>query len=143
MSPPVTAMLDRALRLLSLDADLLAVSAATVLAPLAILVWPDSPVRAAVGLAVVAVAPGYAAAAAALPDRPWWWPRSETGSPPRRLGIAARLALSVGLSVAVVALLTLALSYASLSVRLRWILPGLAGLTVGASLLARWRRGKP
>lgn len=137
-------MIDLPERPLAADADLLAVSVVSLLPPLLILLWPESPVRAVVGLAVVGFAPGYAATAAAIPERPRWRGGStEEGSSPKRLGLAGRLALSVGVSVAVVALVALALSYASLGVRLRWILPSLAGVTVAASGIACWRREKP
>lgn len=124
--------------------DLLLASAVALASGAVVAVRPGSPVRPALGLALVGIVPGYAVVAALFPNRPGAWgeeggrrPDVGRGAP---LPAAERVVLAVGTSIALVALLGIGLSAAGLGLRFRWILPALGGLTVAASAVAAWRR---
>lgn len=126
--------------------DLLLASAAAVAAGAVVALRPASPLRPLLGLPLVTVVPGYALVAALFPHRPTSWgpdggrrPDEGRGAP---LPPVERFVLSAGTSVALVALLGIALSAAGLGLRLRWILAALVGLTLAACLVAAWRRGR-
>lgn len=110
--------------------DLITLSAITALAVVAILTLPaQQPVRVALALPLVLLMPGYALVAAAFPPRP-----------DRTLDGWERLLLSVGVSLASVALIGYVLN----------LLPGgltetswtavLAGVTIGAGVVGMLRR---
>lgn len=107
--------------------DLLAVAAVSVVAALLSSLLPASNiVKAALGAPMVLFLPGYALSAALLPDG--------------RAGLAERLAISLGLSIAVAALGGLVLNLLP-----RGLTPGawrvlLLGVTLSAAGYAYWRR---
>lgn len=124
--------------------DLLVVAGAAVLTGAIVAVWPASPLRPVLGLALVGFLPGYAVVAALFPDRPSRWDGGRgqatdegRGAP---LPLVERVVVSVGVSVTLVALLGIGLSAAGAGLRFRWILSALPGLTVAACGLAAWRR---
>ena len=139
-----------------LPADLAAVLAVVALTNLVVFlpVVNDSPLRVVVGLAFVLFVPGYAFVAALFP---------EAGEPPtaepdpaesdgddadaasvpagdRGIDGVERVALSFGLSIAVVPLLGLALNFTPFGIRLVPILVTLSGFTVVATAVAAARR---
>lgn len=133
-------------------ADLVAVVALAVLATLAVFVpvVNESPIRVVLGLPLVLVLPGYAVVAALFPgagDGPTSDPADDSASavdtsPETQQGIDGieRAALSVGLSIPVVALLGLALSLTPLGVTLLPMLFVLEAVTLGATAVAVRRR---
>lgn len=142
--------------------DLLLAAAVAVATGAVVALRPDSPLRPVLGLALVGLVPGYALVAALFPNRPTSWgpdggPRSGEGQSGRRpdggrrgrrpdesqgapMAPAERFVVSVGASVALVALLGIGLSAAGLGIRFRWILSILPGFTLAACLVAAWRR---
>ncbi len=103
--------------------DLIAILAATVILLGVIVGFPDSPVRVVLGLPFVLFFPGYALIAALYPRRD-------------DLDGIERLALSLGLSLAVVPLVGLALNYTPWGIRLTPILVGLTLFIAACSLAA-------
>jgi len=93
--------------------------------PLALLT--DGPLRVALGLLFVLLAPGYSLVAALFPGR-------------KQLEGVERLALSLGLSIAVVPLLGLALNYTPWGIRPLPVLLSLAILILALVAIAAWRR---
>lgn len=133
--------------------DLLLAAAVAVLAAGLVAVWPSSPLRPVLGLALVGLVPGYALVAALLPDRPPTWGedgghRRGEGDGNRRGGEGRgaplppveRVVVAVGTSIALVALLGIGLSAAGAGIRFRWLLSVLPGITVAACAVAAWRR---
>lgn len=109
--------------------DLLAILTATAVLLAVIVVFPNSPVRVGLGLPFVLFFPGYALIAALYPRRD-------------DLDGIERLALSLGLSLAVVPLMGLALNYMPWGIRLTPILVGLTLFTVTCCAVAARNRGR-
>jgi uncharacterized membrane protein len=109
-----------------LDLDLLVIGSVMLLGILLALVT-GGPLRAACGLALALLLPGYALTAAAFPRR-------------NDLEPLERLALSFGLSVATAVLVGLGLSYSPWGAKLLPILLSLALFIVAASVTAYYRR---
>jgi uncharacterized membrane protein len=109
-----------------LDMDLLVIGSVMLLGVLLALVT-GGPLRAASGLALALLLPGYALTAAAFPRRDDLEPLE-------------RLALSFGLSVATAVLVGLGLSYSPWGAKLLPILLSLALFTVATSATAYYRR---
>lgn len=107
--------------------DLIAIAAATVILLLTIALLPDSPVRVAFGLPFVLFFPGYALIAALYPRR-------------ADLDGIERLALSLGLSLAVVPLIGLILNYLPWGIRLIPIVVSLSLFILACSLWAGVKR---
>lgn len=103
--------------------DLIAILAASAVLLVVIVAFPASPLRVVLGLPFVLFFPGYALVAALYPRRD-------------DLDGIERLALSLGLSLAVVPLVGLALNYTPWGIRLTPILVGLTLFIVGCSLAA-------
>ena len=125
--------------------DLLAVAGLVVLSNVVVLVpvVNDSPIRVVVGLVMVLVLPGYAVIAALFPDQPI--PNNEESDVDvdedgRTIDGIERAALSVALSIPVVALVGLGLSLTPAGVRLESVLPAVTALTLGATWVAARRR---
>ena len=129
-------------------ADLTAVLALVALTNLTVFlpVVSDSPVRVVVGLVFVLLVPGYAFIAALFPEagEP---PTSDdgnesTGNGLRNRGIDGieRMALSFGLSIAIVPLIGLVLNFTPFGIRLVPILVSISGFTVVTTAVAVFRR---
>jgi uncharacterized membrane protein len=143
-------MLPKQLR--ELPADLAAVLAVVVLTNLVVFVpgINDSPIRVIVGLGFVLFVPGYAFIAALFPEAGASPVEEsdindgsdETESPLRDRGIDGieRVALSFGLSIAIVPLIGLALNFTSFGIRLVPILASVSGFTVIVTAIAASRR---
>ncbi|HUW43077.1 MAG TPA: DUF1616 domain-containing protein, partial [Thermoplasmata archaeon] len=106
--------------------DLIAAAIITFLLILMIAFIPDNPVRTVLGLIFILVLPGYVATAALFPNR-------------ESIDAIERVALSIGLSIAIVPLAGLALNYTPFGIRLEPILATLSGFVLIASVVA-WRR---
>ena len=106
--------------------DLIAAAIITLLLILLIAFIPDNPVRTVLGLIFILVLPGYVATAALFPNR-------------ESIDAIERVALSIGLSIAIVPLAGLALNYTPFGIRLEPILATLSGFVLIASVVA-WRR---
>jgi uncharacterized membrane protein len=89
--------------------------------------FPDSLARQILGLVFVLFLPGYAATAALFPEND-------------QIDGIERIALSFGLSIAIVPLVGLALNYTSWGIRLDPILASVSGFIVIASLVGWYRR---
>ncbi len=133
-----------------LPADLAATAALTALTVLAALApgISETPLRVALGLPFVLFLPGYALVAALFPER-GEGPVDEAGAargadepPSRRGGIDGieRVALSFGLSIAVVPLVGLVLNFTPWGIRLVPILLSVGGFTLAAVAVAAVRR---
>ncbi|MDQ7850068.1 MAG: DUF1616 domain-containing protein [Armatimonadota bacterium] len=109
--------------------DLLAILAATAALLGVIVLFPGSPVRVVLGLPFVLFFPGYALIAALYPRRD-------------DLDGIERLALSLGLSLAVVPLIGLVLNYTPWGIRLTPILVGLTLFTVTCCAVAARNRSR-
>ena len=159
----LTVLLPRSLR--ELPADLAAVAGVVLVTNLVVFapLISETPLRVLFGLAFVLVCPGYALVAALFPEA-----GGATGSPqqtdsndgtdaaePEASGAATssrpgrtaggidgieRVALSIGLSVAVVPLVGLVLNFTPLGIRLVPIVLVLSALTLGTTALAARRR---
>lgn len=92
-----------------------------------VLIFPNSPLRLPLGLLFVLFLPGYVIVSALFPKE-------------KDLGMIERIALSFGLSIAVVPLVGLLLNYTPWGIRLEPILVSLLILIVGVSALAYYRR---
>jgi len=150
-SRSVRLLLPRPLR--ALPADLAAVVIATLLVNVAVFVplIRETPLRVPVGLVFVLFVPGYAFIAALFPeaggsppdgDRAGE-PETEFWEAPRRSGIDGieRLALSFGLSVALVPLIGLGLNFTPWGIRLAPVMIALTAvtlLTVAVAAVRRW-----
>lgn len=109
--------------------DLIAVASATTVLLVTIALLPDSPVRVALGLPFVLFFPGYTLIAALYPRR-------------TDLDGIERLALSLGLSLAVVPLIGLVLNYLPWGIRLTPILTSLTLFILACSVWAGVKRGR-
>ena len=136
-------LLPRQLR--HLPADLAGVIGVVILTNLAALlpVVSDTPIRIVVGLVFVLFIPGYAFIAALFPEAGGGpTAEDETGSDPQADGIDGieRVALSFGLSIALVPLVGLVLNFTPWGIRLLPILVSLSGLTLVLTAIAAVRR---
>lgn len=105
------------------NADLIAIVAASMAVVALVLAAPmGQPARVVLGLPFVLLFPGYALLAALFPRQ-------------HDIDLLGRLGLSVGLSIAVVALIGLALNYSTWGVRLQPLLAGIT-LLIGLACLA-------
>lgn len=107
--------------------DLIAIGVATVVLLATILLLPDSPIRVVLGLPFVLFFPGYTLIAALYPRRD-------------DLDGIERLALSFGLSLAVVPLIGLILNYTPWGIRLTPIVVSLSLFISGCALVAASKR---
>lgn len=135
-----------------LPADLAAVALLTVATVLAVLVpgVRETPLRVVFGLPFVLFLPGYALIAALFPeagDNPAPDAASDTdednaATPTDRSGIDGieRVALSFGLSIAVVPLIGLVLNFTPFGIRLLPVLLSVAGVTLVLTAVAAHRR---
>ncbi|AMQ18841.1 DUF1616 domain-containing protein [Thermococcus peptonophilus] len=109
--------------------DLLTIIALSLLLDLLIFYFPDSLMRKVLGLAFVLFFPGYVFITALFPNR-------------KELDNLERLALSFGLSIAVVPLIGLGLNYTPWGIRLTPVLVSLTIFNVIFALAAMYRRAK-
>jgi uncharacterized membrane protein len=109
--------------------DLLAITVATSVLLVTIILVPESPIRMAFGLPFVLLFPGYTLIAALYPRR-------------ADLDSIERLALSLGLSLAVVPLIGLLLNYLPWGIRLTPIVISLALFVLACSLWAGVKRAE-
>jgi uncharacterized membrane protein len=109
--------------------DLLAIGAATFILLATILLLPESPIRVVLGLPFVLFFPGYTLIAALYPRK-------------TDLDGIERLALSLGLSLAVVPLIGLVLNYMPWGIRLTPIVVSLTLFTAACSLAAGVKRAR-
>ncbi len=109
--------------------DLLTITGLSLLLDLLILLTPGSMLRKALGLAFILFFPGYVFITALFPER-------------KELDNLERLALSFGLSIAIVPLIGLALNYTPWGIRLTPILISLTVFNVILALAAMYRREK-
>jgi len=107
--------------------DLLICMVLAVLLIALVVLWPDSMVRQVLGLVFVLFLPGYAATAALFPEN-------------EQIDGIERVALSFGLSIAIVPLIGLALNFTPWGIRLNPILGWVGSFIIGVSLLAWYRR---
>jgi len=112
-----------------LDKDLWLIAVVTILLIVVIAFFPSTIARIILGLPFLLFFPGYVLIAALFPKK---------GS----LGGVERVALSFGLSIAVVPLIGLVLNYTPWGIRLYPILISLAVFILAASGIAWYRRGK-
>lgn len=128
--------------------DLLLVAGLTVLLDLVVLLFPGSPVRIVLGLPFVLFFPGYAFVALLFPERHrrYTVERGPGGGEEEEVeeGIDAleRVALSLGLSIAVVPLIGLGLNYTPWGIRLTPILVSVSGFILVCLAAAAWRRAQ-
>jgi uncharacterized membrane protein len=128
--------------------DLLAVAALAVGGALVALADAPPWLRVPLGLASVLVAPGYAFVAALYPERHHGAPDegepkgkdAQPEAPRRGLEPLERAALSLGLSIAIVPLLGLALNYTPWGIREGPIVATLGAFTAATLGVAWWRR---
>ncbi|ASJ08363.1 hypothetical protein A3L11_03595 [Thermococcus siculi] len=109
--------------------DLITIIALSILLDLLIFYSPDSLLRKVLGLTFVLFFPGYVFITALFPNR-------------KELDNLERLALSFGLSIAIVPLIGLGLNYTPLGIRLIPILVSLTIFNVVLALAAIYRRAK-
>jgi uncharacterized membrane protein len=110
-----------------LDSDLWLIGILTVLLAVVVAFVPSSPARIVLALPCLLFFPGYTLAAALFPRKD-------------SLGVVERVALSFGLSIAVVPLVGLVLNYTPWGIRLEPILVSLAVFIIVASGVAWYRR---
>ena len=106
--------------------DLIAAIIITAVLSILIIFDPNSPFRAVFGIVFILFIPGYVATAALFPEK-------------ERIDIIERIALSFGLSIAIVPLSGLALNYTPFGIRLEPILVTLIAFIAIVSFVA-WRR---
>ena len=111
------------------EKDLLLINALSITLVLAVILVPDSPLRTILGIPFVLFFPGYTLIGALFPGK-------------NDLGELERLALSIGLSLAVVPLVGLALNYTPWGIRLYPIITSLFILTLLLSIVSNYRRSK-
>jgi len=109
--------------------DLLLINVLSVLLILAVAFLPSSPMRTFLGIPFVLFFPGYTLIGALYPKKD-------------DLDSVERVALSIGLSLAVVPLLGLALNYTPFGIRLAPTLASLFIFTLSMSMLSAYRRNK-
>lgn len=107
--------------------DLLTIALLSLLLDLLIALWPENPLRSALGLAFILFFPGYVFITALFPERD-------------KLDDLERLALSFGLSIAIVPLIGLALNYTPFGIRLTPILVSLTVFVLALAVAAIYRR---
>lgn len=107
--------------------DLLACAALALVLVALVLFVPDSLARQILGLAFVLFLPGYAATAALFPEND-------------QIDGIERVALSFGLSIAIVPLIGLALNFTPFGIRLDPILASVSGFIMAASAVGWYRR---
>ena len=112
-----------------IDKDLLAINGLSIALILAIILIPDSPLRTVLGLPFVLFLPGYTLICVLFPGK-------------MDLGGVERLALSLGLSLATVPLIGLALNYTPWGIRLAPIMTALFVFTLILSVISNYRRNK-
>jgi uncharacterized membrane protein len=129
-----------------LPADLTAIAVLVAVTNVAVFtpVIRETPVRVPVGLAFVLFAPGYAFIAALFPER-GETPAAEQADDaevPSQSGIDGieRVALSFGLSIALVPLIGLVLNFTPFGIRLVPILVSVSGFTLGTVAVGAYRR---
>ena len=111
------------------DKDLWLIGILTVLLAVVIAFFPSTPARIILGLPFLLFFPGYTLMAALFPKK-------------ERLGGVERVALSFGLSIAVVPLIGLVLNFTPLGISLEPILISLAVFIIATSGVAWYRREK-
>ncbi|AEC51921.1 hypothetical protein PNA2_1005 [Pyrococcus sp. NA2] len=109
--------------------DLITIIALSLLLDFLIAFYPESIIRKILGLAFVLFFPGYVFITALFPEK-------------KELDNLERLALSFGLSIAIVPLIGLALNYTPWGIRLEPILVSLTLFNISFSLIAIYRRSK-
>lgn len=114
---------------IKVDRDLLLINVLSALLILAVAFVPDSPLRIVLGLPFVLFFPGYMLICALFPGK-------------EDLDGIERIALSIGLSLAVVPLIGLALNYTPFGIRLYPTLASLFLFTFSMSMLSAYRRGR-
>ena len=107
--------------------DLLTIIGLSVLLDLLIAFYPEGIIRKALGLAFVLFFPGYVFITALFPEK-------------KELDDLERLALSFGLSIAIVPLIGLALNYTPWGIRLIPILVSLTAFNITVAIIALYRR---
>ncbi|AIU69529.1 hypothetical protein TEU_03730 [Thermococcus eurythermalis] len=107
--------------------DLITIIALSLILDFLIAFYPDSLLRKALGLAFVLFFPGYVFITALFPEK-------------KELDNLERLALSFGLSIAIVPLIGLGLNYTPWGIRLKPILVSLTAFNVAFALIAIYRR---
>jgi len=107
--------------------DLVACIALALLLVALVFLAPDTTLRQVLGLVFILFLPGYAATAALFPEND-------------QIDGIERLALSFGLSIAVVPLIGLGLNFTPWGIRLDPILASVSGFIIGMSLVAWYRR---
>ncbi len=107
--------------------DLIACIALALILVALVFFAPDSTARQVLGLVFVLFLPGYAATAALFPEN-------------EQIDGIERVALSFGLSIAIVPLIGLGLNFTPWGIRLDPILASVSGFIVGASVVAWYRR---
>lgn len=112
---------------LKMEQDLLVVNVLGVLLVIAIVIFPESFVRTVIGLPFVLFFPGYALICALFPKK-------------KDLDEIERVALSIGLSIAVVPLIGLVLNYTPFGIRLYPILVSMFFFTFLLSLATTYTR---
>lgn len=110
-----------------LISDLLIINILSLLLVVIIVFLPSNPLRILFGLPFVLLFPGYTVVSALFPKK-------------SALGDAERVALSFGLSIAIVPLLGLILNYSPWGIRVHSVLVSLALLTLVASVVAWYQR---
>jgi len=110
-----------------MEHDLLLINALGVLLVLAIVFFPELFVRTVIGIPFLLFFPGYALVCALFPKK-------------KDLDEIERLALSIGLSIAVVPLIGLVLNYTPFGIRLYPVLVSMFFFTFGLSLASAFRR---
>lgn len=109
--------------------DLTAIIALSILLALFIYILPDFPARIVLGLPFILFFPGYALIGTLFPEK-------------ASLDLIERIALSFGLSIAVVPLIGFGLNYTPFGIRLDPILVSLTAFNIVMSVAALWRRQK-
>lgn len=127
-----------------LPADLAAVIALVLVTNVVVLapVIRETPLRVIFGLPLVLFLPGYAFSAALFPEHGESPPEGDVADAGSRRGIDGieRVALSFGLSIAVVPLIGLVLNFTPWGIRLVPVLVSVSGVTLAASGVAAIRR---
>jgi uncharacterized membrane protein len=130
-------------RVRELPADLAAMGVMVVLTNLAVFapVIRETPLRVPLGLFLVLFVPGYVFIAALFPEQ-GDGPETDQEAESSRSGIDGieRVALSFGLSIALVPLIGLVLNFTPWGIRLTPIMVAVSGFTLGAIAVAAYRR---
>ncbi len=113
----------------TLEKDILIIDTLSIILLLTIVLFPDSSLRAVLGVPFVLFFPGYVLISTLFPRK-------------NDLGNLERAALSMGLSLAVVPLVGLALNYTSWGIRLYPVIISLLILTLLLSFTSNYRRAK-